>query len=60
MEHCYLRFCTAEGRPGGECLLKFQEFSLIQTLVSRPMKLGKIAQNLFFLVIFIVVDIFNA
>ena len=39
MGYCYLRFYATESRPGREHLLNFP----CSTLVSRPMKLGKIA-----------------
>ena len=48
MQYYYLRFYTAESRPGEECLMRFQEFSIFPTQVSRPMKLGKLTRNCLF------------
>ena len=46
MGYYYLKFYTAESRPGEGHLMEIQEFIILPILVSRPIKQGKIVQKL--------------
>lgn len=58
MGYCYLRFYTAESRPGEERLLKIQELTIFPAPVSSSMKQGKLPKNyLFGCLIFVAISI---